>query len=90
MYRLHRPSRLFWFLLGAGSATLLIKRSERCYDSRYWGHCVRAPIQPPPKNHTAELQDVLADLSEATLDSVILTIQSLKAVIIIWQYNFHS
>ncbi|KAF8631276.1 hypothetical protein AX15_002602 [Amanita polypyramis BW_CC] len=38
----HRPSRLFWFIVGATSATLWIKhRDYRFADGRTYGPCVR-------------------------------------------------
>lgn len=46
----HRgPSRLLWFIIGAGSATAFIahKEAHEGEKSRYWGHCFRAPIQVP-------------------------------------------
>lgn len=112
------PSRLVWFFIGAGSATLLIKHKEASLHSdnkRYWGHCFRAPIQVPPslpnsplQNNTdsskyphpqpwglgdeqweadkekliaiaRQAQDAMADLSESTLDSIITSIEAIKA-----------
>jgi hypothetical protein len=46
----HRPSRLIWFVLGAGAATWFIKHNDMRYghDEQRIGFCRRAPIQPPP------------------------------------------
>lgn len=43
------PSRLLWFMIGAGSATVFIAHREAHEGgkSRYWSHCFRAPIQVP-------------------------------------------
>ncbi|KAG7093734.1 hypothetical protein E1B28_007385 [Marasmius oreades] len=46
----HRPSRLLWFLLGAGTATFVIFRKEAHRNSEAnWGHCRKVPVQAPPQ-----------------------------------------
>ncbi|KAF9266997.1 hypothetical protein L218DRAFT_956083 [Marasmius fiardii PR-910] len=45
-----RPSRLLWFLIGAGTATFFIYRKQaHRNDDAYWGHCRKVPVQPPPQ-----------------------------------------
>ncbi|KAK7445483.1 hypothetical protein VKT23_014900 [Stygiomarasmius scandens] len=108
---MHHPcshSRILWFLFGAGSSTLFMwhREARHAHNSRYWGHCFRAPIHVP--NHlaggrdtmwprmnpatpapgsleeqwerdTEKWLDTMADLSEATLESISNAIDILKA-----------
>jgi hypothetical protein len=47
MYHYHRPSRAFWFLIGAASAALWIKHREHRYAEGRYGPCIRQrAIQP--------------------------------------------
>ena len=47
-YRYRGPSRIFWFLIGAGTASLLLKRTDS--HSRTFGHCRRLQYQTPLPN----------------------------------------
>lgn len=47
-YRHRGPSRILWFLIGAATASLLLKRSDS--HSRTFGHCRRLQYQTPPPN----------------------------------------
>ncbi|KAF5362440.1 hypothetical protein D9756_002417 [Leucocoprinus leucothites] len=44
------PSRLLWFIVGAGAATWWHKHHEMHKHEWTWGHCRRAAIQNPPPN----------------------------------------
>ena len=47
-YRYRGPSRILWFLIGAATASLLVKRTDS--HSRTFGHCRRLQYQTPPPN----------------------------------------
>jgi len=104
-YRYRGPSRILWFLIGAATASWLLKPNS---DSRIFGHCKRLQYQTPPPNSslpdgalsdgahftpsapnsceqqqswqhekehlantTRKVTDILTDLTEATLESVV-------------------
>ncbi|KAK0457690.1 uncharacterized protein EV420DRAFT_473502 [Desarmillaria tabescens] len=62
-YRWHRrPSRLLWFVLGAGAATLFMKHREaaRVNGKFYWGHCQRHSVNygpVPPQSRIAQWRE---------------------------------
>lgn len=43
-----RPSRILWFVIGAATASLLLKRTDS--HSRTFGHCRRLQYQTPTPN----------------------------------------
>ena len=47
------PSRLLWFLIGAGSASWWMMSKDRDFDRRHWGHCRRVDYPAPrdPSNN---------------------------------------
>ncbi|KAJ2915448.1 hypothetical protein MD484_g4941, partial [Candolleomyces efflorescens] len=47
------PSRLLWFLIGAGSASWWMISKDRDFDRRHWGHCRRVDYPAPrdPSNN---------------------------------------
>lgn len=47
-YRFRGPSRILWFVIGAATASLLLKRTES--HSRTFGHCRRLQHQTPLPN----------------------------------------
>jgi hypothetical protein len=47
-YSYRGPSRILWFLIGATTASLLLKRTD--FHSRTFGHCRRLQYQTPPPN----------------------------------------
>ncbi|TFK71655.1 hypothetical protein BDN72DRAFT_427248 [Pluteus cervinus] len=82
------PSRLLWFIIGAGSATWWIKSRELHGSSS--GPCWRAPIRERTQNpdwtfgdkrweeDREKMKEVMANASEATLDSIVIAAQNLK------------
>jgi len=82
----HRPSRFIWFAIGATFATLWMNR-----DHVRSNYCHR-PFNRPPVPHDAStgnrqwnesdrtsVEEKVTELSEATLDSVLSTVEVLKA-----------
>ncbi|KAH0836657.1 hypothetical protein J3R83DRAFT_8376 [Lanmaoa asiatica] len=95
---LHRgPSRIFWFLIGAGVATCWHHSSSiRDHRAQYFP-CVRRVQDSPTswrqqrdweqdgerlKHLQKRAGETVADLSESTLDSIVAGAESLKAKLI--------
>lgn len=49
------PSRIVWFVIGAVTASWLLKRKDS--DSRIFGHCMRLQYQTPPLNPSSVTDD---------------------------------
>ena len=77
-YNYRAPSRILWFLIGAATASFLIKRTDS--HSRTFGHCKRFQYQTPPPNSSL-LGGALSDGAPSVPNSWSVTLRDIPRAI---------